>query len=164
MQSIKMNQQSIHIRPPFQVLFVPQLLFAGFFVAIKEIPVWIRWAQYLCSLKYSINLVLIAEMWTLPRTWNTKKYSEDLYYTAVYGCPKSGFVQNVETGESVPISIINGVCNDTRKSILYNENAIFPKSEMDPSQTLVYVGIMLGILIVFRSIAMVLLVRRSRII
>jgi ABC-type multidrug transport system permease subunit len=29
------------------LLFVPQLLFAGFFVAPDLIPVWLRWAQYL---------------------------------------------------------------------------------------------------------------------
>lgn len=32
------------------ILFVPQMLFAGFFVAPELIPVWLRWAQYLCSL------------------------------------------------------------------------------------------------------------------
>uniref|UniRef100_A0A7R9U516 ABC transporter domain-containing protein n=1 Tax=Pinguiococcus pyrenoidosus TaxID=172671 RepID=A0A7R9U516_9STRA len=32
-------------------LFVPQLLFSGFFIRIDDIPVWLRWAQWLCSLK-----------------------------------------------------------------------------------------------------------------
>eukprot|EP01062_Namystynia_karyoxenos_P031994 TRINITY_DN2365_c0_g1_i1.p1 TRINITY_DN2365_c0_g1~~TRINITY_DN2365_c0_g1_i1.p1 ORF type:complete len:679 (+),score=258.24 TRINITY_DN2365_c0_g1_i1:93-2039(+) len=43
------------------ILFVPQFLFAGVFVATSQIPKWIRWAQYLCSLKYGINLLAIAE-------------------------------------------------------------------------------------------------------
>eukprot|EP00756_Hemistasia_phaeocysticola_P016830 Hpha_TRINITY_DN15501_c3_g1::TRINITY_DN15501_c3_g1_i1::g.105526::m.105526/K05679/ABCG1; ATP-binding cassette, subfamily G (WHITE), member 1 len=43
------------------VLFVPQFLFAGFFVATTKIPSWIRWAQYLCTLKYGLNLMAIAE-------------------------------------------------------------------------------------------------------
>merc|ERR1712032_1477274 len=34
------------------LLFVPQLLFAGFFVRSDLIPGWLRWAQYLCSLTY----------------------------------------------------------------------------------------------------------------
>lgn len=42
-------------------IFVPQLLFAGFFIKTEQIPVWLRWAQYLCSLKYGINLLLINE-------------------------------------------------------------------------------------------------------
>jgi ABC-2 type transporter len=43
------------------LLFVPQMLFAGFFVTPDLIPVWLRWAQYLCTLTYSIRLALIAE-------------------------------------------------------------------------------------------------------
>ena len=43
------------------ILFVPQMLFAGFFVAPELIPAWLRWAQYLCSLTYAIRLILVAE-------------------------------------------------------------------------------------------------------
>ena len=34
------------------ILFVPQMLFAGFFVVPELIPVWLRWARYLCTLTY----------------------------------------------------------------------------------------------------------------
>eukprot|EP00941_MAST-03F_sp_MAST-3F-sp1_P002942 g2942.t1 len=37
------------------LLFVPQLLFAGFYIPINEIPEWLSWAQYLCSLKYDVK-------------------------------------------------------------------------------------------------------------
>ncbi|KAL7539082.1 hypothetical protein ACHAXR_010781 [Thalassiosira sp. AJA248-18] len=43
------------------LLFVPQLLFAGFFVRTDLIPVWLRWAQYLCSLTYGVRLALLSE-------------------------------------------------------------------------------------------------------
>lgn len=43
------------------LLFVPQLLFAGFFIRTSLIPVFLRWAQYLCAIKYAINLVLLTE-------------------------------------------------------------------------------------------------------
>ncbi len=43
------------------VLFVPQMLFAGFFVKISQIPIFLQWAQYLCSLKYAMNLILMIE-------------------------------------------------------------------------------------------------------
>ncbi|KAG8465775.1 hypothetical protein KFE25_005345 [Diacronema lutheri] len=43
------------------LVFVPQLLFAGFFIKITQIPVWLRWAQYLCSLKFTLNLVMANE-------------------------------------------------------------------------------------------------------
>jgi ABC-type multidrug transport system ATPase subunit len=43
------------------LLFVPQLLFAGFFIRTSQIPVFIRWAQWLCGLKYGMNLLLLTE-------------------------------------------------------------------------------------------------------
>jgi ABC-2 type transporter len=43
------------------ILFVPQMLFAGFFVTPDLIPSWLRWAQYLCSLTYSLRILLVAE-------------------------------------------------------------------------------------------------------
>ena len=43
------------------LLFVPQLLFAGFFIQTSEIPVFLRWAQYLCGIKYSLNIILSTE-------------------------------------------------------------------------------------------------------
>ena len=43
------------------ILFVPQMLFAGFFVIPELIPVWLRWARYLCSLTYAIRIALVAE-------------------------------------------------------------------------------------------------------
>jgi len=41
--------------------FVPQLLFAGFFVKIELIPVVLRWLQYVCFLKWGMNVMLVAE-------------------------------------------------------------------------------------------------------
>jgi len=43
------------------ILFVPQMLLAGFFVSPHLIPSWLRWAQYLCSLTYAVRLGLAAE-------------------------------------------------------------------------------------------------------
>jgi hypothetical protein len=42
-------------------IFVPQILFAGFFVRTEQIPVWLRWSQWLCGIKYTLNLILIVE-------------------------------------------------------------------------------------------------------
>lgn len=43
------------------LLFVPQLLFSGFFINTALIPEFLRWAQYLCSLKYALDLVMLTE-------------------------------------------------------------------------------------------------------
>ena len=45
------------------LLFVPQMLFAGFFVAPELIPAWLRWARYLCSLTYSVRIGLVEEFY-----------------------------------------------------------------------------------------------------
>lgn len=39
------------------LVFVPQLLFTGFFIRLSQIPEAIRWVQYLCSLKYGRKLL-----------------------------------------------------------------------------------------------------------
>jgi hypothetical protein len=43
------------------LMFIPQILFAGFFIRTSSIPVFLRWAQWLCSLKYTVNLILLTE-------------------------------------------------------------------------------------------------------
>merc|ERR1712125_307067 len=43
------------------ILFVPQMLFAGFFVTPSLIPVWLRWARFLCALTYAVRLAMLAE-------------------------------------------------------------------------------------------------------
>lgn len=43
------------------LIFVPQIMFAGFFIKMSQIPHFLRWAQYLCSLKFTINLMMITE-------------------------------------------------------------------------------------------------------
>lgn len=43
------------------LIFIPQILFAGFFVRISQIPIYLRWAEYLCGVKYAINLMLLVE-------------------------------------------------------------------------------------------------------
>jgi len=42
-------------------LFVPQLLFAGFYIPVSNIPAWFSWMQYICSLKYAMNLFILIE-------------------------------------------------------------------------------------------------------
>lgn len=37
--------------------FVPQILFAGFFIQMEQVPVVFRWLQYFCSLKWGLNIV-----------------------------------------------------------------------------------------------------------
>lgn len=36
--------------------FVPQILFAGFFIKMEQVPVVLRWLQYICGLKWGMNI------------------------------------------------------------------------------------------------------------
>lgn len=53
------------------ILFVPQMLFAGFFVWPDLIPFWLRWVQYLCSLTYAVRILLIEEFANCGYTCDT---------------------------------------------------------------------------------------------
>jgi ABC-2 type transporter len=50
------------------LLFVPQMLFAGFFVTPSLIPAWLRWPRYLCTLTYAIRIILVAEFKDCAKT------------------------------------------------------------------------------------------------
>jgi hypothetical protein len=39
----------------------PQITFTGFYIRIDQIPAALRWLQHLCSLKWSLNLLLLVE-------------------------------------------------------------------------------------------------------
>ncbi len=41
--------------------FVPQMLYGGFFIRISQVPTFLRWAQYIVALKYSMNLLYLTE-------------------------------------------------------------------------------------------------------
>eukprot|EP01064_Diplonema_japonicum_P029719 TRINITY_DN4874_c0_g2_i1.p1 TRINITY_DN4874_c0_g2~~TRINITY_DN4874_c0_g2_i1.p1 ORF type:complete len:707 (+),score=93.12 TRINITY_DN4874_c0_g2_i1:55-2121(+) len=66
--AISSNPQiAIQLSP---LLFVPQILFSGFFIPTSQIPSFMSWAQYLCSLKYGVNLLTIAEFRSPPGSLN----------------------------------------------------------------------------------------------
>jgi len=51
-------KQGIEVTP---LLFVPQIMFAGFFIKTAQIPKFLRWCQYLCFLKWACNIAVVAE-------------------------------------------------------------------------------------------------------
>ena len=98
-------------------IFVPQILFAGFFIKIQQIPVWIRWAKYLCSLKVGINLFLLNEF--------------------NLGCPE---------GSSQRASCMS----------------VITQNDIKPGDWWVYGLVLIGIFFLFRSLALILLMRRAK--
>jgi hypothetical protein len=43
------------------LVYLPQIFFAGFLIRTEQIPVFLRWAQYLCGIKYAVNLAIMTE-------------------------------------------------------------------------------------------------------
>ena len=65
------------------LLFIPQILFSGFFVSIDQIPEIFRWAQWLCALKYTVNILYIAEFKDIPgheAVFDSTSVNEDLLW------------------------------------------------------------------------------------
>ena len=60
-------------------MLVPQILFSGLFVPIPQIPVFIRWAEYLCFLGYGVKLLALNEFY-----W-AGSVKEQLAYMVVQG-------------------------------------------------------------------------------
>mmetsp|Transcript_4930 Transcript_4930/g.4141 ORF Transcript_4930/g.4141 Transcript_4930/m.4141 type:complete len:162 (+) Transcript_4930:289-774(+) len=56
--AVNSGSQAIQMMP---MLFVPQMVFSGLFTSLSNIPVWLRWFQYLCALKYGVNLAYFNE-------------------------------------------------------------------------------------------------------
>lgn len=122
-------KQAVEATP---AIFVPQILFAGFFIKTTQIPVWIRWAQYLCSLKFAINLHMIIEF------SNGACDGEPLDYGGPGG---------------------PGQVAMTRKESCAN---MLAQNDTDPDQWWFYGLVLCGIFLGFRLLALFLLTRRAR--
>merc|ERR1719324_2096648 len=56
--AVTQPQSAIQFGP---LVLIPQMLFAGLFLPVGSIPSSLQWMQYLCPLKYAINLFAIFE-------------------------------------------------------------------------------------------------------
>lgn len=73
------------------LFFAPQILFSGLMVQVKDIPGSLRWVNYLCYLKYSLNLCIIIELGNDPLAkdyLDNNLIREDLWlsYLCILGC------------------------------------------------------------------------------
>lgn len=140
--SMLIGAVSANVEVAFQLtplLTVPQLLFSGFFISINKIPTFIRWVQYICALKYGINLLMISEFDKLPVGFPSNQSA--LYYEFMIGCPE-------------PSSKTEFYCPD---QITPDEHALFPKNNVDTKDEWIYVGILGGVFAVLRIVSCIVL-------
>jgi len=52
---VRMAQQFL------QILLIPQVLLCGYFIPSYYVPVWLRWAEWICSLTYGVQIAMIYE-------------------------------------------------------------------------------------------------------
>jgi len=56
--SVKDSQMGQEVMP---LIFIPQLLFAGFFVSTDLLPEFLQWVPYICTMTYAVKLAVVAE-------------------------------------------------------------------------------------------------------
>lgn len=52
---VRMAQQFL------QIVLIPQVLLCGYFIPSYYVPVWLRWAEWICSLTYGVQIAMIYE-------------------------------------------------------------------------------------------------------
>jgi len=70
------NAQMVQELAP--LVFVTQILFTGIFIPISLVPAWLRWMQYVCALKYAINLGCIVEFAGSPDDLEWLKQTQEI--------------------------------------------------------------------------------------
>ena len=61
------------------VIVLPQILFSGLLIDIRLIPPWLAWMEYLCYLKYCINVAVINETSSLQENQQIKDLASQNY-------------------------------------------------------------------------------------
>lgn len=51
-------EQAMELAP---LAIMPQFFFLGLFISTSQLPTWLQWPQWLCAMKYGINIVMVAE-------------------------------------------------------------------------------------------------------
>lgn len=58
--------------------YMPQILFAGYFIRTSQIPIFLRWAQYITGMKYSLSLVYLIEFNSKIDSCNTSMKAQQM--------------------------------------------------------------------------------------
>ena len=122
------------------LLFVPQILFGGFFIRTSLIPVWLRWAQYVCGMKYGVRYYAVS------------------YCVLRCHCVCTAAGMNLVFMNEFRVS--SPSCAVDPKATANCSNLLSSNS-VDSSIYYVYILILLALCVVFRLVAGIVLVRKA---
>tara|TARA_B110000208_G_scaffold184940_1_gene239408 strand:+ start:139 stop:600 length:462 start_codon:yes stop_codon:yes gene_type:complete len=123
-------KQAVEAAP---LIFVPQIMFSGFFIRMELVPVWLRWIQHITPLKYAVNLATIAE----------------------FGWPSCDYVRRF------PV-IINATTTATKMETLNQCTTLLDANDVETSLWWLYLLILIVIFVVVRILAAFALAMRAR--
>lgn len=69
---------AIQLQP---LLFIPQMLFSGFFLPTELMPSWLSWLQHLCTMVYSARIMVVEEFEKCSDDPSEQKNCDDLLNT-----------------------------------------------------------------------------------
>jgi hypothetical protein len=118
------------------IVMVPQFLFAGFFVAPDLIPVWLRWARYLCTLTYAVRILLVAEFEECAELSSECLPLAQLKGTGAAGLPEC-------RDDAVPCWVL------------------LDTVQADPDETLWNWAVLIGLFVVLRMVALYILRKKA---
>ena len=118
------------------LVFVPLLLFGGFFLSLNSVPVWLSWIQYISIFKWSLQALIVNE-----------------FYTETFTCAPSEYIQ-----VSTPEGIVQ-VCPVTNGLQVLTKNDYITTSFVS---FWIAIGVMVGLWIFFRVAALLLLIYQTK--
>jgi len=113
------------------IVIIPFMLFAGFYVSLSSIPVWLSWIQYISIFKWGLQALFVNE-----------------FYNESFTCTPSEYV-SVTTPQGV-----YQVCPVTSGSQVLAEQGYDTTSRKD---YWIAIGVIAGLWVFFRFVALVLL-------
>ena len=129
------------------LLFVPQMLFSGFFIRMDQIPEYMRWGQYLCGLKYSINLLMGVE------------------FGACYDEQKAASFTWIDlSGQAAPTTKTCATLSADAVSIASECTCyqLFEQNDVEWDNWYVSFGVLIALVVVFRVAALITLSWRAK--
>ena len=140
------------------ILFVPQMLFAGFFVTPELIPEWLRWARYLCTLTVcSCAVHLYSESFSpISVSFVHSPFSHTTFYFSIATLRKQYAVRILLVAEFEDCA--DGPPNDRATENCRN---LLINVEANPDETWWYWLVLVLLFLVFRVLALIVLRKKA---